>query len=443
MRRGFLYTFLALTATLFAVEELSAQAQIRRTEFICYDKREDANKDIRTGIERYIAVEPTLQFESETGVVRAAYEQSFEVEPSWNDYNTYLHIENVGADYTIFINGVQIASTFDQFTPSEFLISPYLDQGINTLAIVVVEEPYMSRLDEGLQQASRPKFENSYIFSQRRLAIYDFNVRLLPDVENRFAELHLDVLADNSFTTDEVISIGYDIYAPDGKLMEYSVNDLELVGSSRDTLSFKPYIYHSNPNKWSPSNPKLYDLMLYTKRSGILWEYIPLKVGFVEYGYNEMGEITAFGKPLTLNKSSYNAAADRKTTEQEVKALKSKGINCLCPDYPQPRWFYDICDRVGIYVIDCAAISSTTDADNRNLGGTPANAPELCDVYTSRVESMYRRAQNHPCIIAFRLAGNNSGNGYNMYKAYEHLKSMGDSRAIIYEGADGEWNSDL
>ena len=207
MRRGILYTFLALSASLFAVEELSAQAQVRRTEFICYDKREDANKDIRTGIERYIAVEPTLQFESETGVVRAAYEQSFEVEPSWNDYNTYLHVENVGADYTIFINGVQIASTFDQFTPSEFLISPYLDQGINTLAIVVVEEPYMSRLDEGLEQPSRPQFENSYIFSQRRLAIYDMNVRLLPDQENRFAELHLDVLADNSFTTDEVISI--------------------------------------------------------------------------------------------------------------------------------------------------------------------------------------------------------------------------------------------
>ena len=169
MRRAILYTFLAFTASLFAVEELSAQAQIRRTEFICYDKRDDANKDIRTNIERYIAVEPTLQFQSETGVVRAAYEQSFEVEPSWNDYNTYLHIENVGADYTIFINGMQIASTFDQFTPSEFFISPYLDQGTNTLAIVVVEEPYMSRLDEGLQQPQRTKFENSYIFSQRQI----------------------------------------------------------------------------------------------------------------------------------------------------------------------------------------------------------------------------------------------------------------------------------
>ena len=264
----------------------------------------------------------------------------------------------------------------------------------------------------------------------------------MPDSLSRFAELHLDVVVDNSFSTDEVIEVGYDFYAPDGKLMEYSVNDHNIAGYSRDTMHIKPYIYNSNPNRWSPANPKLYDLTLYVKRSGILWEYIPMKVGFAEYGYTEDGNITAFGKPLTLKKERYNAAADKMTTEREIKTLKQRGINCLMPDYPQPRWFYNICDRVGIYVIDCAALASPTDADNRAVGGTPANAPELVDEYLRRVETMYHRAQNHVCIIAFSL-GKEAGNGYNMYKAYELLKSKGDSRAIIYEDADGEWNTDL
>jgi hypothetical protein len=81
-------------------------------------------------------------------------------------------------------------------------------------------------------------------------------------------------------------------------------------------------------------------------------------------------------------------------------------------------------------------------ADNRAIGGTPANAPELVDEYLRRVESMYHRAQNHVSIIAFSL-GKKAGNGYNLYKAYELLKSKGDSRAIIYEDADGEWNTDV
>ena len=441
MKKSFLYPIFAILALFVSLDMASAQAVISRTEFICYDKRADAKSDIRTNNDKYIDLRPTLQFEGE-GSVRAVYEQEIDVPASWNDYNAYLHTENVGGDYTIFVNGAQITSAIDRFTPTEIYISPYLVQGKNVVAVVVVEEPYMNVVAEGMTMPQRQQFDNCYIFAQRRLGIYDFNVRLVPDSLERFAELRLDVLVDNSFSSDEVIEVGYDIYAPDGKLMEYSVNDLALEKFTRDTLSFKPYIYHSNPNRWSPANPKLYDLTLYVKRSGILWEYIPLKVGFAQYGYTEDGAITAFGKPLTLKKEVYNAAADRATTEREIKALKQRGINCLMPDYPQPRWFYDICDRVGIYVIDCAAVASPSCADNRALGGTPANAPALVDEYLRRVESMYHRAQNHVSIIAFSLS-KRAGNGYNLYKAYELLKSKGDSRAIIYEDADGEWNSDV
>ena len=441
MKKSFLYPIFAILALFVSLDMASAQAVISRTEFICYDKRADAKSDIRTNNDKYIDLRPTLQFEGE-GSVRAVYEQEIDVPASWNDYNAYLHTENVGGDYTIFVNGAQITAPIDRFTPTEIYISPYLVQGKNVVAVVVVEEPYMAAVAEGMTMPQRQQFDNCYIFAQRRLGIYDFNVRLVPDSLERFAELRLDVLVDNSFSSDEVIEVGYDIYAPDGKLMEYSVNDLALEKFTRDTLSFKPYIYNSNPNRWSPANPKLYDLTLYVKRSGILWEYIPLKVGFAQYGYTEDGAITAFGKPLTLKKEVYNAAADRATTEREIKAMKQRGINCLMPDYPQPRWFYDICDRVGIYVIDCAAVASPSCADNRALGGTPANAPELVDEYLRRVESMYHRAQNHVSIIAFSL-GKRAGNGYNLYKAYELLKSKGDSRAIIYEDADGEWNSDL
>lgn len=441
MKKSFLYPIFAILALFVSLDMASAQAVISRTEFICYDKRADAKSDIRTNNDKYIDLRPTLQFEGE-GSVRAVYEQEIDVPASWNDYNAYLHTENVGGDYTIFVNGAQITAPIDRFTPTEIYISPYLVQGKNVVAVVVVEEPYMAAVAEGLTMPQRQQFDNCYIFAQRRLGIYDFNVRLVPDSLERFAELRLDVLVDNSFSSDEVIEVGYDIYAPDGKLMEYSVNDLALEKFTRDTLSFKPYIYHSNPNRWSPANPKLYDLTLYVKRSGILWEYIPLKVGFAQYGYTEDGAITAFGKPLTLKKEVYNAAADRAITEREIKAMKQRGINCLMPDYPQPRWFYDICDRVGIYVIDCAAVASPSCADNRALGGTPANAPELVDEYLRRVETMYHRAQNHVSIIAFSL-GKRAGNGYNLYKAYELLKSKGDSRAIIYEDADGEWNTDV
>ena len=132
---------LVVAATLSA-ENLVAQALVARSEFICYDKREDAVADVRDNIDKYMPFSPTLQFE-DSGKVRAVYEQVVDIPAAWQDFRTYLHMENVGADYAIFVNGEQITEPVDRFTPTEIFLSPYLEQGENTLAVVVVAEEYM------------------------------------------------------------------------------------------------------------------------------------------------------------------------------------------------------------------------------------------------------------------------------------------------------------
>ena len=101
-----------------------------------------------------------------------------------------------------------------------------------------------------------------------------------------------------------------------------------------------------------------------------------------------------------------------------------------------------LCDELGLYVIDRANINAPDRRDDRRVGGTPSNDPALADEYLERVKAMYYRSRNHTCVVAFALGGE-SGNGYNMYKAYEWLKSVEKSRPVIYTDADGEWNSDL
>ena len=155
------------------------------------------------------------------------------------------------------------------------------------------------------------------------------------------------------------------------------------------------------------------------------------------------GKVYRFDKELQLKrKKHFNALADAKTTAAAVAQLKKEGYNTVCPDYPQPKWFYDVCDKAGVYVIDRANINSVA-GDDRKVGGTPSNDPALKDEYLRRVKAMYYRSRNHSCVIGFSLGGDMSGNGYNMYKAYQWLKSVEKSRPVIYEGAAGEWNSDL
>jgi beta-galactosidase len=298
------------------------------------------------------------------------------------------------------------------------------------------------QLQENLVQPNFEQFENSYIFAQRRLSVRDFDVILEPDTTRQYAKLKLDVIVANDFNYKETIQVGFDIYDPKGKLKEYSVNELELEGRSIDTLRFNPDVYHSYNFKWGDGQKPLYTLTLYIKRNGMLWEYIPMKIGFGKTEYRD-GKFFRFDQVLHLQiKEHFNASEDRQKTFVAIEQLKLRGYNTLCPDYPQPKWFYDMCDKAGMFVIECANINSPTNSHIRSVGGTPANDPKLYDEYMTRIKSMYYRSRNHSCIIAYRLAGAQSGNGYNLYKAYEWLKSVEKRRPVFYEGAEGEWNTD-
>lgn len=429
-----------LTATaLFSIIAAAAQGpRIYRTEFITYDKREDAVADKRSETANYTPFTPE-RIAIAGGEAR--FVQKITVDATMNDYNIFFHLENVGMAYTLFINNEAVAEVEDPYTPADFLLSPYLKQGVNEL-MIGVRQSRTPELQENIFQPEAEQFENSYLFAQRRLAVRDFDIVLEPDTTRQYGKLRLDVVVANDFNFKESIQVGFDIYNPKGKLMEYSVNEIEIDGHAMDTLHFNPDIYHAYEFKWGDGQPPLYDVMIYLKRNGMLWEYVPLKIGFGKTEYRD-GNFYRFDKVLHVQKTPFNALDDRKQTYVEIEQLKLRGYNTLCPDYPQPKWFYDMCDEAGMFVIDRANINSPTDSNIRSVGGTPANDPALEEEYLTRVKSMYYRSRNHSCIIAFCLGGNPSGNGYNMYKAYEWLKSVEHRRPIIYEGAEGEWNNDL
>ena len=349
-------------------------------------------------------------------------------------------VHTLGTAYTLTVNDTEVAEVEDSSTPAEFALTPYIREGKNAV-VLTLRRSAADALNAA--PASRKAFENSYLYTQNKRSIRDFEIALVPDSTRKFGVLELAIVAQNAFNYDEPVTVGYDIYSPQGKLLDFNIREVVIPGRMTDTVRFTPFIYGTNANKWEPGakNPPLYKVMLFTRRDGAYREYMPLKIGFGKTEFTD-GRITRFDKEIKLVKTRYNAAADRKTTLAELKTLKSKGSNTVCPDYPQPAWFYELCDELGLYVIDRANINAPDRRDDRRVGGTPSNDPALADEYLERVKAMYYRSRNHTCVVAFALGGE-SGNGYNMYKAYEWLKSVEKSRPVIYTDADGEWNSDL
>lgn len=434
----------ACTLTAAAQEESAARplaegGRIFRTEVVPYNARHDADARNRQAGGYWMEFRPELITRSE-GEISAFYGAKIDIPFEWTDGRVFLHLENTGAGYSLWLNDRPVAEVNDPLTPAEFDLTPYVRQGVNSFRVLM----HARRLAIDGQGVQRPLFENSYLYYQNRRSIADFEIALVPDTLGReFGMLDLKIIACNAYNYDEPVTVGYDIYSPDGKLQEFNMTEITIPGRSTDTVRYTPLIYHTYEHKWEAGskNPPLYSVMLFTRRNGVYKEYMPLKIGF---GKTELvdGRLMRLGKELRLVKAQYNAAADRKTTLSELKTLKAKGNNTICPSYPQPVWFYELCDQLGLYVIDRAAIDAPEKRDDRRVGGTPSNDPRLVDEYIERVKSMYYRSRNFTCVVAYALGGP-SGNGYNMYKAYEWLKSVEKSRPVIYSDADGEWNSDL
>ena len=427
-----------LTTLAIAVAIIVSAQQIYRTEFSVFDLREAALKSDHSKTERHIPFTPkTLEAVGKVEVVG----ETVEFPTAWSDYNVYIHIQNTIKAYDLVVNEELVASVEDSYTPADFLLSPYLRQGKNEI-LLLLRRSECIELNNGSKSNLVEQFRGSYIFAQHRKHIYDYDARIVQSENGKGLSLELDILVRNDFNFEEVVLVGYDIYSPENKLIDYAVREFPVAGRSLDTLHIKTNLGEESRFLWSNAKPQLYRLTLYTKRDGKPREYISFRLGAGSTTFAD-GKILRNGKPITIKSAQYNARTTYAEALSEIKALRAKGINTLLPDNPQPEWFYDICDGLGMYVIERANINPVEQSQNRKIGGTPSNNPALAGEYLARVKAMYYRTRNHSCIIAYALGGDQAGNGYNMYKAYQWLKGVEKERAVICTSADGEWNTDL
>ena len=265
--------------------------RIQRTEVVPYDKRHDADARNRAGVEAYIAYTPEAFAATDDAV---AVGQVIDIPYVWTDGVVYLHLENVGTAYTLTVNDTEVAEVEDSSTPAEFALTPYIREGKNAV-VLTLRRSAADALNAA--PASRKAFENSYLYTQNKRSIRDFEIALVPDSTRKFGVLELAIVAQNAFNYDEPVTVGYDIYSPQGKLLDFNIREVVIPGRTTDTVRFSPFIYGTNANKWEPGakNPPLYKVMLFTRRDGAYREYMPLKIGFGKTEFTD-GRITRFDK---------------------------------------------------------------------------------------------------------------------------------------------------
>ncbi len=143
---------------------------------------------------------------------------------------------------------------------------------------------------------------------------------------------------------------------------ELSTSDGELIAHSDAAVTQGQadiQMQVSAPKLWSAEDPYLYTLTLKLMRNGSIIGSSHQSVGFRSV-YIEDGILKLNGKRLVLhgvNRHEWSHKHGRIVTveqmERDARLMKQHNINAVRTSYyPNCSQWYDICDRVGLYMID-------------------------------------------------------------------------------------------
>ena len=197
---------------------------------------------------------------------------------------------------------------------------------------------------------------------------------------------------------------------------------------------------------WNAEHPNLYTLVLELKDAqGKVTELTGCEVGFRTSEIKD-GRFCINGVPVLVKgtnrheHSQLGRTVSKELMEQDIRLMKQHNINMVRNShYPTHPYWYQLCDRYGLYMIDEANIES------HGMGYGPASLAKdstWLTAHMDRTHRMYERSKNHPAIVIWSL-GNEAGNGINFERTYDWLKSVEKGRPVQYERAELNYNTDI
>ncbi|MBB6450932.1 beta-galactosidase/evolved beta-galactosidase subunit alpha [Geomicrobium halophilum] len=348
------------------------------------------------------------------------------------DETTILHFEGVDSAFHLWINGEEVGYSQGSRIPSAFDITPYVQNGKNTLAVRVYQWCDGSYIEDQDMWWLSGIFRDVYLVTKPNVHITDFFAKPEFDDHYQDATLQLDVNLENPS--------GLKGYSLEVELFDTSMQSgikeekVDISGKNHFELSV------SSPKKWSAESPSLYKLTITLKdASGRIVEVIPSNVGFRSVEIQQ-GLMLVNGKPIKLkgvNRHDHHPdlgrSVPRASMEKDVKLMKQHNINAVrTAHYPNDPYFYHLCDVYGLYVID----ESDLECHGFELIGNKhqiSDDPAWEKAYLDRIQRMVERDKNFPSIIMWSL-GNESGYGRNHKAMTAWAKDRDDSRIVHYEG---------
>ena len=358
-----------------------------------------------------------------------AYVHNFEYSRDEKASKAFLNFEGVDSCFYVWINGSYIGYSQVSHMTSEFDVTDVLQDGTNTVAVLVMKWCDGSYLEDQDKFRMSGIFRDVYILKRPKQAISDYHIKTR--IEDMLAKVEIEMKFYSPLNVKISIEDRNGAVVALGSIAEEGTAVLEI----------------ASPELWNTENPYLYKLILETENEVIVDHIALRKIEIKDQVIYLNGQKIKFrgvnrhdSDPVT----GFTISLEQLTTD--LTLMKQHNFNAIrSSHYPNAPFFYEMCDKYGFMVIDEADIEAhgpfmiyrkeDTDYNRfKRWNEKIADDPVWEEAIVDRVKLMVERDKNRFCIVMWSM-GNESAYGCNFEKALEWTKNFDPDRITQYESA--------
>ena len=358
-----------------------------------------------------------------------AYVHNFEYSRDEKASKAFLNFEGVDSCFYVWINGSYVGYSQVSHMTSEFDVTDVLQDGTNTVAVLVMKWCDGSYLEDQDKFRMSGIFRDVYILKRPKQAISDYHIKTR--IEDMLAKVEIEMKFYSPLNVKISIEDRNGAVVALGSIAEEGTAVLEI----------------ASPELWNTENPYLYKLILETENEVIVDHIALRKIEIKDQVIYLNGQKIKFrgvnrhdSDPVT----GFTISLEQITTD--LTLMKQHNFNAIrSSHYPNAPFFYEMCDKYGFMVIDEADIEAhgpfmiyrkeDTDYNRfKRWNEKIADDPVWEEAIVDRVKLMVERDKNRFCIVMWSM-GNESAYGCNFEKALEWTKNYDPDRITQYESA--------
>jgi len=370
----------------------------------------------------------------------------FSVPAGWRGRDVVVHLGGFESVAVLWCNGHFVGMGKDSRLPSEFDLTPHLVAGHNLLAVMVIRWSDATWIEDQdhwwhaglhrsvhLEARSRTRLDDLHLDADHDPRTGRSTLRVRGRL-NRARDGHRLRVALETPGGRRVVPAADAPVIERGRGSQYEelLSALTYEGPVAD-VRFDGLVVEP----WTAETPTRYRVVTeLLDGAGDVVEAHATWTGFrrVETGGRRLRVNGVPVKIFGVNRHDHHPVTGKTVTVDEMREelvlMKQHNLNALrTAHYPNDHRLLDLCDELGLYVIDEANVEC------HGRENALAHDPRYEAAIMARVTRMVARDRNHPCVIGWSL-GNESGHAPVHDAAAGWIHRVDPGRFVHHEGAE-------